>query len=58
MCSFRADTPAHAQSTDLRILVDEGTTVASDEGPPAEKVRVGDALVQCFHAVGVHETAK
>jgi hypothetical protein len=29
MCSFRSDTPAHAQSTDLQILVDEGTTVAS-----------------------------
>jgi hypothetical protein len=29
MCSFGADTPAHAQSTDLQILVDEGTTVAS-----------------------------
>ena len=26
MCSFRSDTPAHARSTDLQILVDEGTT--------------------------------
>jgi hypothetical protein len=32
MCSFRSDTPAHAQSTDLQILVDEGTTVASARG--------------------------
>ena len=29
MCSFRSDTPAHAQSTDLQILLDEGTTVPS-----------------------------
>ena len=29
MCSFRSDTPAHARSTDLQILVDEGTTVPS-----------------------------
>jgi len=29
MCSFRSDTPAYARSTDLQILVDEGTTVAS-----------------------------
>ncbi len=28
MCSFRSDTPAHARSTDLQILVDEGTTCA------------------------------
>ena len=26
-CSFRSDSPAHALSTDLQILVDEGTTV-------------------------------
>src|ERR1700719_2472968 len=29
MCSFRSDTPFHARSTDLQILVDEGTTVPS-----------------------------
>src|SRR5688572_10336302 len=29
MCSFRSDTPAHARSTDLQILVDEGTSVSS-----------------------------
>jgi hypothetical protein len=29
MCSFRSDTPAHARSTDLQILVDEGTSVPS-----------------------------
>ncbi|HLG57169.1 MAG TPA: hypothetical protein VI485_17645, partial [Vicinamibacterales bacterium] len=29
MCSFRSDTPEYARSTDLQILVDEGTTVAS-----------------------------
>jgi predicted thioesterase len=27
VCSFRSDAPAHAPSTDLQILVDEGTTV-------------------------------
>ena len=26
-CNFRSDSPAHARSTDLQILVDEGTTV-------------------------------
>lgn len=26
-CSFRSDSPEHARSTDLQILVDEGTTV-------------------------------
>ena len=36
MCSFRSDTPAHAQSTDLQILVDEGTTVASARGAGRE----------------------
>jgi hypothetical protein len=28
-CSFRSDSPAQARSTDLQILVDEGTTVPS-----------------------------
>ena len=32
MCSFRSDTPAHARSTDLQILVDEGTSVPSAAG--------------------------
>jgi hypothetical protein len=36
MCSFDSDTPAHAQSTDLQILVDEGTTVASARGASRE----------------------
>ena len=36
MCSFRSDTPAHARSTDLQILVDEGTTVASAKGAGRE----------------------
>ena len=40
MCSFASDTPAHARSTDLQILVDEGTTVASARGP-AEKCPCG-----------------
>jgi hypothetical protein len=26
-CSFRSDSPAHAESTDLQILIDEGATV-------------------------------
>jgi hypothetical protein len=30
--SFRSDSPAHARSTDLQILVDEGTTVPRQEG--------------------------
>src|SRR5687767_15354848 len=36
MCSFRSDTPAHARSTDLQILVDEGTTVPSGGTPVAK----------------------
>ena len=36
MCSFRSDTPAHARSTDLQILVDEGTTVPSGGGAGRE----------------------
>ena len=32
MCSLRSDTPEHARSTDLQILVDEGTSVPSAEG--------------------------
>jgi 3',5'-cyclic AMP phosphodiesterase CpdA len=31
-CSFRSDSPALAQSTDLQILVDEGTTVPLSGG--------------------------
>jgi hypothetical protein len=26
-CGFRSDSPAHARSTELQMLVDEGTTV-------------------------------
>jgi hypothetical protein len=57
LCSFRLDSPRHARTTDLRILVDDGTTVpvAGEAGPKC--VRVGHALVQPIHAVGVHETA-
>jgi len=36
MCSFRSDTPAHARSTDLQILVDEGTSVPSARGAGRE----------------------
>jgi hypothetical protein len=36
MCSFRSDTPAHARSTDLQILVDEGTSVSSAGGAGRE----------------------
>jgi Icc-related predicted phosphoesterase len=36
MCSFRSDTPAHARSTDLQILVDEGTSVPSVGGKGSE----------------------
>lgn len=36
MCSFRSDTPAHARSTDLQILVDEGTSVPSAGGAGRE----------------------
>jgi hypothetical protein len=32
VCSFLPDSPAHAKSTDLQILVDEGTTVPSSGG--------------------------
>ncbi len=31
-CSFRADSPAHARSAELQILVDEGTTVPRSGG--------------------------
>ena len=31
-CSFRSDSPEHARSTDLQILVDEGTTVPFSGG--------------------------
>ena len=31
-CSFRSDSPEHARSTDLQILVDEGTTVVRSGG--------------------------
>jgi hypothetical protein len=31
-CGFRTDSPLHARSTDLRILVDEGTTLPSPDG--------------------------
>jgi len=31
-CSFRSDSPEHARSTDLQILVDEGTTVPLSAG--------------------------
>jgi hypothetical protein len=31
-CSFRSDSPEHARSTDLQILVDEGTAVPSSDG--------------------------
>jgi len=31
-CSFRADSPAHARSTDLQILVDEATTIPCSGG--------------------------
>ncbi|MCC7123389.1 MAG: metallophosphoesterase [Acidobacteria bacterium] len=33
-CSFRADSPSHARSTDLQIVVDERTTI-----PPADDTR-------------------
>jgi hypothetical protein len=36
MRSFRSDTPAHARSTDLQILVDEGTSVPSAGGAGRE----------------------
>ena len=36
MCSFGSDTPAHARSTDLQILVDEGTSVPSAAGAGGE----------------------
>ena len=36
MCSFRSDTPEHARSTDLQILVDEGTSVPSAAGAGGE----------------------
>ena len=36
LCSFRDDSPAHARSTDLQILVDEGTTVPSGGGAGRE----------------------
>jgi hypothetical protein len=36
MCSFRSDTPPHARSTDLQILVDEGTSVPSAGGAGRE----------------------
>jgi hypothetical protein len=36
MCSFRSDTPEHARSTDLQILVDEGTSVPSAGGAGRE----------------------
>jgi hypothetical protein len=32
VCSFREDSPARARSTDLQILVDEGTAVPSSDG--------------------------
>jgi 3',5'-cyclic AMP phosphodiesterase CpdA len=31
-CSFRSDSPAHARSTDLQILVDEGSIVPFSDG--------------------------
>ena len=31
-CSFRSDSPAHARSTDLQILVDESTTIPCSDG--------------------------
>jgi hypothetical protein len=31
-CSFRSDAPRHARSTDLQILVDEGTTIPLPAG--------------------------
>lgn len=31
-CSFRTDSPRYARTTDLQILVDEGTTVPRDSG--------------------------
>lgn len=31
-CSFRSDSPEHASSTDLQILVDEGTTIPLSAG--------------------------
>lgn len=32
-CSFRCDSPSEGSSTDLQILVDEGTTLRTDAGP-------------------------
>ena len=32
-CSFLSDSPKHARSTDLQILVDEGTTLALPKDP-------------------------
>jgi hypothetical protein len=32
LCSFRDDSPAHPKSTDLQILVDEGTRVPCSQG--------------------------
>ena len=32
-CSFRSDSPAEASTEDLQILVDEGTTVPTNDGP-------------------------
>jgi len=31
-CSFRSDAPGHARSTDLQILIDEGTTIPLPTG--------------------------
>ena len=58
MCSFRSDTPAHARSTDLQILVDRRDECAVRQRRRPRSVRVGDALVQYVHAVGVHEAAE
>jgi predicted thioesterase len=31
-CDFSADSPAHARTTDMQVLVDEGTTVPTESG--------------------------
>jgi 3',5'-cyclic AMP phosphodiesterase CpdA len=58
MCSFRSDTPEHARSTDLHDSRGRRDECAVRRRRGWRNVRVGDALVQPVHAVGIHEAAE